>query len=268
MGQTLKLSSPATGQFWEIPVLWEDDHLLALNQPSDLRVSPDRLDPARPSLMQLLHRDIQRGAPWAKARGLVYLRNAHRLDFGTSGVLLLAKNKTALVALADQFGSGKPDKIFAALVRGSSAQPAFATDAPLGPHPLETGVVRVDPKGGRRARTEFVVRERFPAAGCMLLECRPRTARAHQIPAHLKHLRFPIIGDEVYGGPPLLLSALKSSYRLKPGHTERPLISRVALHAEELTVAHPVEGAAIKITAPWPKDLTVAVKYLRRYSPA
>ncbi|MGD1084606.1 MAG: hypothetical protein ABSA47_07635, partial [Verrucomicrobiota bacterium] len=84
MGQTLKLSSPATGQFWEIPVLWEDDHLLALNQPSDLRVSPDRLDPARPSLMQLLHRDIQRGAPWAKARGLVYFRNAHRLDFGTS----------------------------------------------------------------------------------------------------------------------------------------------------------------------------------------
>jgi RluA family pseudouridine synthase len=268
VGQTLKLSSPATGQFWEIPVLWEDGHLLALNKPGGLRVSPDRLDPARPNLTQLLHRGIQRGAPWAKERGLVYLMIAHRLDFGTSGVLLLAKSKPALIALADQFGSDKPERLHVALVRGSSAEPAFAADAPLGPHPLQSGEVRVDPKGGRRARTEFVVRERFPGAGCMLLECRPRTNRAHQIAAHLKHLRFPIIGDEVYGGPPLLLSSLKASYRLKPGRSERPLIAGVALHAEALTVAHPVGGAPVRIAAPWPKDLMVAVKYLRRYSPS
>jgi RluA family pseudouridine synthase len=268
MGQTIKLSSPATGQFWEIPVLLEDEHLLALDKPGGLLVSPDRLDPARPNLMQLLHCGIQRGAPWAKERELVYLMNAHRLDFGTSGVLLLAKNKAALVALANQFGSEMPHPVYVALVRGSSAEPAFAADAPLGPHPLEAGVARVDPKSGRRARTEFVVRERFPAAGCLLLECRPRTNRAHQIPAHLKHLRFPIVGDEVYGGPPLLLSSLKSSYRLKPGRAERPLIAGVALHAEELTVAHPCGGAPVKIAAPWPKDLAVAVKYLRRYSPS
>ena len=63
MPEPVKLSSPETGQFWEIPVLWEDDHLLALNKPAGLPVSPDRSDPARPSLMNLLHRGIERGAP-------------------------------------------------------------------------------------------------------------------------------------------------------------------------------------------------------------
>jgi hypothetical protein len=63
-----------------------------------------------------------------------------------------------------------------------------------------------------------------------------------------------------------LLSRFKSNFRLKPGHTERPLMSRLALHAESLTVPHPVTGESVAITAPWPKDLAVAVKYLRRYA--
>ena len=268
MGDSIKLSAAAAGQFWEIPVLCEDDHLLALNKPAGLLVSPDRSDPDRPSLIHLLHRDIQRGAAWAKYRRLAYLMNAHRLDFATTGVLLLVKTKSDLVAIANQFGAEKPLWIYLALVRGSCPDPAFATDASLGPHPLQSGVARVDPKHGKRARTEFAVRERFPAAGCMLLECRPLTSRIHQIRVHLRHLRFPVIGDKIYGGPPLLLSSLKPSYRLKPGQTERPLISDVALHAEQLTFAHPVTGLETKITAPWSKDFTVAVKYLRRYSPS
>lgn len=268
MGDCIKLSAPATGQFWEIPVLWEDGDLLALNKPASLLVSPDRYDPERPNLMKLLHHGITAGAPWAKSRSLEYLMNAHRLDFATTGVMLLAKNKPALIALANQFGAEKPHKTYVALVRGSSAQPAFATDAPLGPHPLQTGVMRVDTKNGKRSRTEFSVRETFPSAGCLLLECRPLTGRTHQIRVHLKHLRLPIVGDKTYGGPPLVLSALKPGYRIKPGQTERPLISDVALHAEQLAVSHPASGAEIKINAPWPKDFLVAVKYLRRFSPA
>jgi RluA family pseudouridine synthase len=263
---SIKLSSPETGQFWEIAVLWEDDHLLALNKPAGLLVSPDRDNPDRPSLMKLLHRGIERGAAWAKDRGLTWLMNAHRLDSATTGVILLAKNKPALVALANQFGSAKPLKTCVALVRGSKTENTFATDAGLAPHPLETGVMRADLKSGKPARTEFTVRERFSAAGCLLLECRPFTGRTHQIRVHLKHLRLPIIGDPIYGGPPLLLSSLKPGYRLKPGQTERPLISDVALHSEQLTIAHPVTGAKIRINAPWPKDLTVAIKYLRRYA--
>ncbi len=198
-----------------------------------------------------------------RGRGVTYLMNAHRLDFETSGVILLAKSKAALISLAGQFGSEKPARIFVALVRGSAEEQSFAADVPLAPHPMRAGFIRVDPDEGKRSRTEFSVRESF--SGYLLLDCRPLTARTHQIRVHLRHLRLPVVGDEIYGGQPLWLSTLKTDYRLKPGHTERPLISRAALHAEQLTVLHPGTDRSVKIEAPWPKDLVVAVKYLRRY---
>jgi len=99
-----------------------------------------------------------------------------------------------------------------------------------------------------------------------LLQCEPLPGRTHQIRVHLRYAGFPLIGDALYGGKPLLLSHLKKDYRLKPKEIERPLMARVALHAEELSLPHPVSGKPLKITAPWPKDLVVAVKYLRRYA--
>ena len=70
---TIKLSSPATREFWEIPVLFEDEHLLALDKPAGLLTSPDRYDPQRPNLMKLLHAGIAAGKPWARERNLTYL---------------------------------------------------------------------------------------------------------------------------------------------------------------------------------------------------
>ena len=260
----IKLSSPATKEFWEIPVLFEDAHLLAISKPARLLSSPDRYDPERPNLMKLLHRDIERGAPWARQRQLTYLMNAHRLDFETSGVLLLAKNKPALVALANTFGSEKLTKIYVALVHGSPEKETFRIEAKLAPHPTKPGLIRVDPKRGKRSVTEVSVREEFDRY--TLLECRPRTGRTHQIRAHLRYVRLPIVGDAQYFGRPLLLSKLKRNYRLKEGGTERPLIATTALHAERLIIPHPLGGNEVAIEAPWPKDLTVALKYLRRFS--
>ena len=245
-------------------MLFEDEHLLALNKPSHLLISPDRIDAQRPNLMKLLHAGIERGAPWAKARGISYLMHAHRLDFETSGVLLLAKSKPVLVALANLFGADTPGKNCVALVQGAPPQDSFTVEAKLAPHPVNIGLIRVDEKAGKRSRTQFEVREKFD--GYTLLQCQPLTDRLHQIRVHLRHAGVPIVGDALYGGSPLLLSRLKSEYRLKPSKTERPLISRVALHAEELTVPPSISGKTITITAPWPKDLTVAVKYLRRYA--
>lgn len=262
----IKLSSPAARKFWEIPVLFEDDCLLALDKPDGLLTSPDRYDPLRPNLMKLLHAAIAAGKPWARERNLDYLMNAHRLDFETSGVILLAKSRPALVALADLFGSEKPVKQYAALVQGTPADQEFEVEARLAPHPVRIGLMRVDPKNGKRARTNFEVLEKF--SGWTLLRCKPLTGRTHQIRAHLRHAGLPIVGDELYGGKPLWLSRLKPNYRLKPGHEERPLISRVALHAEQLTLPHPVTGEILTITAPWPKDLKVAVKYLRQFAAA
>jgi 23S rRNA-/tRNA-specific pseudouridylate synthase len=83
---------------------------------------------------------------------------------------------------------------------------------------------------------------------------------------HLRHVKLPIVGDTLYRGGKLWLSELKRNFRLKPNKEERPLISTVALHAESLALPHPMTNEMVTITAPWPKDLEVAVKYLRRYA--
>ena len=264
MNAVIKLSSPATREFWEIPVLFEDDHLLALNKPPGLLTSPDRYDPQRPNLMKLLHQGITDGKPWARERNLTYLSNAHRLDFETSGVLLLAKDKPTLVALADLFGTNQPVKTYVALLPGNPPQPRWEVDASLAPHPTKPGLIRVDSKHGKKSRTLFEVRESFGRFA--LVQARPLTGRTHQIRVHLKHWGLPVCGDTLYGGPPLLLSDIKDVYRLKPGKTERPLISTTALHAEQLELVHPATGGPVRITAEWPKDLQVAIKYLRRYT--
>lgn len=260
----IKLSSPATKEFWEVPVLFEDEHLLALDKPSRLLSSPDRYDPDRPNLMRLLHDSIKRGVPWTQERGISYLANAHRLDFETTGIILLAKNKPALVALANQFGSEKPVKSYFALVHGSPSEDSFEVDRKIGMHPIKIGLIRVDEKMGKKAHTHFETIERFHAHA--LLKCQPATGRTHQIRVHLQSVQLPIVADDLYGGRPLLLSSLKSSYRLKNGKKERPLLQRTALHAAELIILHPISNTPVIISAPLPKDFEVALKYLRRYA--
>lgn len=262
----IKLSSPATREFWEIPVLYEDPHLLALDKPGGLWTAPDRFDPQRPHLMKLLQAGIAHRKPWAADRRLTYLACAHRLDFDATGVILLAKSKPVLVALANLFGSEKPCLHYLVLAEGAPAQPHFEVHAKIRPQAGGAGLMRVDPRRGKRARTLVTVFERF--AGWTLLRCMPLTNRTHQIRVHLRYARLPIAGDRLYGGHELLLSRLKRRYRLKPDQAERPLISRAALHAETLSLPHPVTGQPLAIVAPWPKELAVAVKYLRRYAPA
>jgi len=258
----IKLSSPETKDYWEIPVLYEDDALLAIDKPARLLVSPDRYDPARPNIMKLFHRDIARGAKWVQERNITYLANAHRLDFETSGVLLLTKTKPALIHVANQFGSELAKKTYLALATGSPENDTFDDNAKIGPHPVRVGLIRVDEKNGKKSYTAFEVIERFK--GFTYLRCKPRTGRTHQIRVHLQHRHLPIVGDQLYGGAPLMLSSIKRNFRLKPGKTENPLISRVALHAAELTITHPTTNDPVTITSPLPHDFEVALKYLRR----
>ena len=264
MSAAIKLSSPATKEFWEIPILFEDGDLLALDKPSGLLTSPDRHAAERPDLMRLLHDGIELQKPWAKERNLTYLTNAHRLDFETSGVLLLAKNKPALVALANLFGSEKPLKKYVALAWGEPPEKNFAVDAKLSPHPVRLDQMRVDPRDGKKSKTEFEVLEQF--SDWCLLRCTPLTERTHQIRVHLKHAGFTVVGDELYGGKKLWLSRLKKGFYLKPGKEERALLSCVALHAEELSLPHPITNEPVNIQSAWPKDLRVALKYLRQYA--
>ncbi len=260
---TIKLSAPKTKEFWEIPVVYEDEHLLALSKPARLLISPDRYDSERPNLMRLLHEGITLAKPWAASRHLTYLANAHRLDFETTGVILLAKSKPVLVALANLFGTERVDKRYVALVGGEPVTPKFTENGPLSPHPTRLGLMRVDTGRGKRSRTEFNVLERY--RGYTLLHCRPFTGCTHQIRVHLQNQRLPICGDSSYGGKPLFLSKLKKRYHLKEGNKERPLIDSIALHAERLSLIHPITNLRIEMIADWPRELNVAVKYLRRY---
>ena len=116
-------------------MLFEDEHLLALDKPARLLTTFDSTEETRPNLMGLLHAGIADGKPWAKARGLTFLSNAHRLDFEVTGVLLLAKNKPALLALTDMFGTEKPEQTYIALVQSSPEQDEFEVDVPIAPAP-------------------------------------------------------------------------------------------------------------------------------------
>lgn len=264
MSAPVKLSSPSTHEFWEIPVLFEDNQLLALDKPGGLPTLPDHHDPQRPSLVRLLQAGIAGAKPWAKERGLSYLMNAHRLDPEASGVILFAKSKPVLLKLADLFGSQNTIRKYLALARGEPRERRFEIDAKLAPHPFRPGVMRVNQKLGKRSQTVVEVLEQF--AGWVLLECELRTARAHQVRVHLRRAGLPLAGDRLYGGAPLMLSTLKRDYRLKRNETEKPLIGEPVLHAHELRLPHPDTGEPLVITAPWPKDLAVAVKYLRRFA--
>src|ERR1051325_9255028 len=159
-GPFIKLSSAETQEFWKVPVLCEDDALFALDKPAGLLTSPDRYDPERPNLMRVLHDGIAAGKPWAIERGLAYLSHTHRLDAETSGVLLLAKSKPVLVALANVFSMETPGKKYVALVHGTPGEDHFEVNAKLAPHPLKPGQMRVDERG-KKARTIFDVAEKF-----------------------------------------------------------------------------------------------------------
>jgi RluA family pseudouridine synthase len=262
--RVLKFSSPGTREFWEIPVLYEDDHLLALDKPSGLLTSPDRFNPALPSLVGLLHQAIAARKPWSLKRALDYVMNVHRLDAETSGVLLLARAKPVFATLADEFGNHRAVQRYLALAQGAPKQSQFVIEAKLAPDPVRPGVFRVDPRQGKMACTKFEIAERF--TGWTLLRCEPAPCRPHQVRVHLAHAGLPLAGDQLYGGKPLRLSSLKRGYRLKPNRSERPLLGRAALHLEALNLHHPVTGAPLLIQAPYPKDLAVALKYLRRYA--
>ena len=264
MNPTLKVSSPSTHEFWEIPILFEDEHLLALDKPSGLLASPDRYAPELPNLLKLLHLAIEQGKPWVRERGYSYLSQGFRLEAEASGVWLLARTKPVLITLADLFGSDQARRSFITIVQGAPRQDRYEIDLPLATHPTRPGLYHIDRRLGKQAKTQVEVMERFD--GYALVRCWAHAARPHQVRLHLQAVGLSVAGDRSYGGRPLLLSRLKGDYRLKPEQIERPLLGQATLLAEKLEMTHPVTSQPLVLEAAWPKDLTVAVKYLRRYA--
>lgn len=229
-----------------LDVLFEDEHVIVINKPAGLVVHPGAGNPAGTLVNALLHRDPSLNT--LPRAGIV-----HRLDKDTSGVMVVARTLPAHTALIEQLSSREVHRQYVAVVLGSLVSGGTA-DAPIDRHPRDRirMAVRED---GRDAVTHFRLRERFRAH--TLLECRLETGRTHQIRVHMAHLKHPIVGDPLYGGP----------LKLPKGATEELIATlrafkRQALHAETLEFVHPVTGEKVRCTAPVPDDLRELVKAL------
>jgi len=220
----------------DIPVLFEDDALLVIDKPAGVLSLPDGYDRNLPHLATLL----------APRYGRLWL--VHRLDRDTSGILVLARSAEAHHDLNDQFRERRVEKLYQALVIPTPTWEKIRAEFPLRKDGDRQHRTVVDPQRGKPARTDFEVLERFPQAA--LLAARPYTGYTHQIRAHLRGLGCSILGDELY--------RLPDSPTFPP-----PLIPRMALHAFQLTLTHPLTGKPLFINSPLPLDLLSAITLLR-----
>ncbi|MCF7668589.1 MAG: hypothetical protein K9N48_02310 [Verrucomicrobia bacterium] len=262
MKAQIKLSCHKTGRFWRMPVLYEDDYILAVEKPAGLSLTQEPTEPDVPGLLTLLRQEkAKHGEAPHNAAG--YLNYVYRMDPEMTGVLLLAKDKSVYQRLAEQFGSERSMSVYSALVVGAFPREPLFVDAKLTARVLK-GRVHVGFGRGKKAVTEFKAVEGF--RGFSRIECYPRTFKRHQIRAHLWWCKQPLVGDNVYGGDNLFLSSLKPGYRHKKDKQEKPLIGRPAVHADKIWFEHPVTTETLTIESPWPQDFAVAVKYLRRFA--
>ena len=230
---------PAEGP--PIPIRYEDEHLVVVAKPAGLVTHPT----AGRRGGTLVNRLLGRGVPLAPAGGPLRPGIVHRLDVGTSGLLVVAKTDEAYAILRERFRRHDVERRYLALVRGSVEHDAFSVEAPLGRR--ATRIV-VDATEGRRAETGFEVRERLAAT--TFLEATPRTGRTHQIRVHLASIGHPIVGDRAYGGA---------------GDVARTLgLDRPFLHAERIAFIHPVTGEPIDLAEPLPPELGSALDLARR----
>jgi 23S rRNA pseudouridine1911/1915/1917 synthase len=223
-----------------VPIRYEDEHLLVVAKPAGLVTHPT----AGRRGGALVNRLLGMGVPLAPAGGTLRPGIVHRLDAGTSGLLVVAKTDEAYDALRARFRAHDVGRVYLALVRGDVATDTFAVDAPLG---RRAARIVVDATEGRSAETRFEVRERLAAT--TLLEATPRTGRTHQIRVHLASIGHPIVGDRAYGGA---------------GDVARRLgLDRPFLHAWRLSLHHPLGPGRIDLEEPLPEDLATAIDRAR-----
>jgi 23S rRNA pseudouridine955/2504/2580 synthase/23S rRNA pseudouridine1911/1915/1917 synthase len=231
--------------------LYEDDDYVIVNKPARLLAIPDRFDATLPSVRSLLQAELERP---------VYV--VHRIDRDTSGVIAFAKNEDAHRYLSGLFEQHAVGKFYAGLVLGTPYPDTGRIDTPIAEHPAIAGKMTVAPKG-KVSVTDYRVVERWPQYA--LMQWQIHTGRTHQIRVHMSSIGHPILCDPLYGdGKPFLLSSIKRKFRLsKNEEEERPLLSRLALHAYRLTFVS-AEGKEIMAEAPLPKDIAACVSQLRK----
>lgn len=237
----------------DLVVLYEDEDLIVIDKPAGLVVHPAPGHPSGTLVNALLHhcRDL------AGIGGVLRPGIVHRLDQGTSGVLVAAKHDAAHVALAEQFRDHTIERIYVALVRGTPSAAGGRIERAIGRHPRDRKRMAIRAAGGRAAVTDWTVERRFPASGVSSIALRPATGRTHQLRVHLASIGLPIVGDPVYG---------RARGGAAAGFPSLGL-ARPALHARVLGFRHPRsrrDGERLRFEAPPPADFAAALAELAR----
>jgi 23S rRNA pseudouridine955/2504/2580 synthase/23S rRNA pseudouridine1911/1915/1917 synthase len=230
-------------------ILEEDENLVAINKPSGLLTIPDR-EGKEISLKQILKNKY----------GDIF--TVHRLDRDTSGIVVFAKNEEAHKQLSQLFEARETVKIYNGFVLGSPFQKSGTINEPIAEHPVKKGLMTVYKKG-KESITEYEELENFKLYSWM--QFRILTGRTHQIRVHMKHLGHPIVCDELYGdAKPVFISSIKrKKFNLsKDEEEERPILSRLALHASKLKFE--LNSKTYELEAELPKDLRALLQQLRK----
>jgi 23S rRNA pseudouridine1911/1915/1917 synthase len=230
-----------------LTIVHEDEDLLVVDKPAGLVVHPGAGNPAGTLQNGLLAHDPALAA--VPRAGIV-----HRLDKDTTGLLVVAKTLTAHQGLVAALERREIHRGYEAVCQGVMTG-GGVVDAPIGRHPRERLRMAVIERG-RRAVTHYRVIERFRAHTHVRVEL--ETGRTHQIRVHMAHIRYPLVGDPLYGGRPRLPKS--PSVALVAALRE---FKRQALHARRLELSHPVSGERLELESPLPHDMRALVEILR-----
>lgn len=229
-----------------LEIVYEDEAVLVVNKPAGMVVHPG----AGQATGTLAAAALAHAPETARVGGQRRPGIVHRLDKGTSGLLVIAKTPLAYDSLTAQLAARTVSRRYRAVVHGKIARAEGVIDAPIGRHPRDRKRMAVLPVGqGKRAVTRYRVLERFPRTGATYIEARLETGRTHQIRVHLAAQGHPVIGDETY----------------RPRAIERFDVEAdgLALHAAELAFDHPVTGQRMTFSVSLPQRMERLLSHLR-----
>jgi len=248
-GQVIEVLMPAPINSDPIPltpleglsIIYDDEDLVVIDKPVGCAAhpSPGWTGPTVVGALMAAGYSVSTSGP-AERQGIV-----HRLDVGTSGLMIVAKSDQAFHALKDAFRNRTVSKIYHALVQGHMDPSTGTIDAPIDRHPKEDHRFAVVATG-KDSITHYEVMEFYRAVSMVKIEL--ETGRTHQIRVHFSALHHPLVGDTTYGADPVLGKSLG--------------MSRPWLHAAELSFSHPVTQAKLNFKAPYPSDLTGSLALL------
>ncbi|MCA9146343.1 MAG: RluA family pseudouridine synthase [Planctomycetales bacterium] len=262
VGQTISIVLPEVSADLQVPedipldVIYEDDHMIALNKSPDMVVHPAKGHWSGTMTSALAFRFSQLSSVGGPTRpGIV-----HRLDRETSGVIVVAKTDQAHLGLAAQFEARTTEKEYTAIVIGTLDRDRDVIEQPIGVHPYhrEKMAIRPDHETSRDAKTFYEVLERF--RGFALVKVLPKTGRTHQIRVHMAHAGAPVLCDRLYGGRSQITLG-----EITRDDEPEVLLTRHALHARRLALTHPITHEPIEFIAPLRSDMENLLATLRRH---